>query len=151
MSSNVSAQNASSHYCTIVHVEILADTNVFLAVVLNEPQKEQIIDLTAEASAVAPDVLPYEIGNALSAMVKRRQVSESEALEAEKRARRIPVRLVEVDVPASLQLALEHHIYAYDAYFLHCAKKFAAPLLTLDRRMKLVAAELKIRLLETET
>ena len=119
--------------------------------VLNEPQKEQIIDLTAEASVVAPEVLPYEIGNALSAMVKRHQVSETEALEAEKRARRIPVRLVEVDVPASLQLALEHHIYAYDAYFLHCAKTFAAPLLTLDRRMKLVAAEFKIRLLETET
>ena len=132
-------------------MEIVADTNIFLAVVLNKPQKEQIVGLTAEASVVAPDVLPYEIGNALSAMVKRRQVSESEALDAEERAQKIPVRLVEIDVRASLLLALEHQINAYDAYFLHCAKTFAAPLLTLDRRMKLVAAELSIRLLEAET
>lgn len=132
-------------------MDIVADTNIFLAVALNEPQKKRIIDLTTEASVVAPEVLPYEIGDALSAMVKRRQISASEALDVEERTQEIPVRLVNVDVRASLQLALEHDIYAYDAYFLHCAKSFAAPLLTLDRRMKQVAADLKIRLLEDVT
>jgi predicted nucleic acid-binding protein len=51
-------------------------------------------------------------------MVKRRKLSQVEALEAEQLAGRIPVRLVGVDVQASLQLALTHNIYAYDAYFL---------------------------------
>lgn len=129
-------------------MEIIADTNIFLAVALNEPQKPRIIELTEDSNVLAPDLLPYEIGNALSAMVKRRQVSASEALEAEKRARKIPVRLVAVDVQASLQMALEQNIYAYDAYFLHCSKSFSGLLLTLDRRMKQVARSLDLRLLE---
>ncbi len=134
--------------CTIVHVDIVADTNIFLAVVLNEPQKLSIIEHTTDATVIAPAVLPYEIGNALSAMVKRKQVTSSEALAAEESARKIPVRLVDVDVNECLELALGQNIYAYDAYFLRCAQSFSAPLLTLDRRMKQVAETLKIRLLE---
>lgn len=129
-------------------MDIVADTNIFVAVVLNEPEKARIIRLTSAASAMAPEILPYEIGNALSAMVKRRKLSEVEALEAEKSAGRIAVRLVSVDVQASLEIALAHNIYAYDAYFLLCARMFSRPLLTLDRRMKHVAGQLGIKVLE---
>jgi len=92
--------------------------------------------------------LPYEVGNALSAMVKRGKLTEPEALEVEKPVGQIPVRLVSADIHGSLQLALEHDIYAYDAYFLHCAQALSCPLLTLDRRMKQVAARLEIKVLE---
>ena len=129
-------------------MDVIADTNIFIAVALNEPEKDNIIQLTAEASVLAPEILPYEIGNALSAMVKRGKLTGSEALKAEKLANRIPVRLVGVDVQASLQIALEHNIYAYDAYFLQCAQEFARPLLTLDQRMKQVASLLGINRLE---
>ena len=129
-------------------MDIVADTNIFLAVALNEPDRDRIITLTADASALAPEILPYEIGNALSAMVKRRQLSYSEALEAEKSVRQIPVRLVSTDIRSSLQLALDQDIYAYDAYFLQCAQALSCPLLTLDRRMRQVARELGIRVLE---
>lgn len=129
-------------------MDIIADTNIFLAVALNEPERDRIITVTADASALAPEILPYEVGNALSAMVKRGKLTESEALEAEKSVRRIPIRLVSVDIHGSLQLALEHDIYAYDAYFLHCAQAFSCPLITLDRRMKQVATRLGIKVLE---
>jgi predicted nucleic acid-binding protein len=129
-------------------MEIIADTNIFLAVAFNEPQKVRIVELTAGAFVIAPEILPYEIGNALSAMVKRRQVSSLEALEAEKAASRIPVRLVGVDVQAALEIALEHNIYAYDAYFLQCARSYSHPLLTLDQRMKQLAVQLGIKVLE---
>jgi predicted nucleic acid-binding protein len=129
-------------------MDLVADTNVFLAVALNEPEKGRIIRLTLDAAAMAPEILPYEIGNALSAMVKRRRLSQVEALEAEQLAERIPVRLVSVDVQASLQLALTHNIYAYDAYFLQCAWAYSRPLITLDRRMKQVAGQIGIKLLE---
>ena len=62
-------------------MHIMADTNIFLAVALNEPERDRVIRLTVDASALAPEILPYEIGNALSAMVKRRQLTQSEALE----------------------------------------------------------------------
>ena len=129
-------------------MDVVADTNVFLAVALNESEKDRIIELTVDAAALAPEILPYEIGNALSAMVKRRKLSKVEALEAEQVASRIPVRLIGVDVQASLQLALRHNIYAYDAYFLQCARVFSRPLLTLDRRMRKLADQLGIKVLE---
>ena len=129
-------------------MDVVADTNVFLAVALNEPEKDRIIELTVDAVALAPEILPYEIGNALSAMVKRRRLTEAEALEAEQLAGRIPVRLVGIDVQASLQLASTYDIYAYDAYFLQCARVYSRPLITLDRRMKQVADQIGIKVLE---
>jgi predicted nucleic acid-binding protein len=129
-------------------MDIVVDTNVFLAVALNEPERVRIIELTAGASALAPEILPYEVGNALSAMVKRGKLTEPEALKAEKSVGQIPVRLVSADIHSSLELALEHGIYTYDAYFLHCAQVLSCRLLTLDRRMKQVAARLGIKVLE---
>lgn len=129
-------------------MDVVADTNIFLAVVLDEPEKTRIVEATSGVSIAAPEILPYEIGNALSAMVKRRRLTTAPALEAEKATNRIAVRLVPVDVSAALQIALEHNIYAYDAYFLQCAQRLSRPLLTLDRRMKQVAEERGIAIIE---
>ncbi|QXL84994.1 type II toxin-antitoxin system VapC family toxin [Comamonas sp. NLF-1-9] len=129
-------------------MDIVADTNIFLAVVLNEPEKRRLVKMTSGASVMAPEILPYEIGNALSAMVKRRQLTAADALRAQEVVKRIPVRLVAVDIQPALQLALDWNIYAYDAYFLLTAQRQALPLLTLDRRMSEVGKALGIRLLE---
>lgn len=129
-------------------MNIISDTNIFLAVVLDEPEKQHIIQLTSQADAIAPEILPYEIGNALSAMIKRKQLTKDEALEALITANKIPVRLVNIDIQAALKLAIEFNIYAYDAYFLQCAKSLSFPLLTLDKKMKQVASELNIKVME---
>jgi predicted nucleic acid-binding protein len=129
-------------------MQIIADTNVLLAVALDEPERQRIIDLTVGAEVFAPEILPYEIGNALSALVKRRRLTGDQAMAALAATRRIPVRLLAVDVAQALQLATDCGIYAYDAYVLHCARALSYPLLSLDARMRQVAAELKIRILE---
>jgi predicted nucleic acid-binding protein len=129
-------------------MKVISDTNVFLAVVLNEPEKDRIIHLTSGTDVVAPEILPYEIGNALSAMYKRKQITNKEALSAQRATSNISVRLVTIDIQEALRLAIEFNIYAYDAYFLQCAKSLSGPLLTLDNRMKQVAAELNIDILE---
>ena len=64
--------NLRYKFCTIVQMKIIADTNIFLAVVLEEPEKGRIIQLTAGHELAAPEILPYEIGNALTALVKRK-------------------------------------------------------------------------------
>lgn len=129
-------------------MKVVADTNIFLAVALDEPEKEWIIPRTVSAVLLAPAVLPYEIGNALSAMVRRDQLLGTEALEAHKAIQGIPTRLLPVDVSDALKLAASHCIYAYDAYFLQCARQMSCPLLTLDRQMIRVARTLGITLLE---
>ena len=129
-------------------MNIVSDTNIFLAVVFNEPEKGLIIQLTAGYEAIAPEILPYEVGNALSAMIKRKQITHEQALQAQKSINAIPVRLQSVDITQALKLAIDFNIYAYDAYFLQCALNQSCPLLTLDKRMKQVAQKLNIQVME---
>jgi len=126
----------------------LVDTNVFLAVALNEPEKPWLLQITKGVELVAPAVLPYEVGNALSALVKRKRITAGEADEAWCAVQSIPVELTDVDIAASLQLAVEQGIYSYDAYFLQAAMRLDCPLLTLDRTMAHVAASLNIKPME---
>ncbi len=129
-------------------MNVIADTNTYLAVVLNEPEKHRIIELSADCEVLSPEILPFEIGNALSAIVKRKQLLADEALTALQLARAIPVKLVQPDIAKSVEIALKFNIYAYDAYFLQCALSLGCPLLTLDRRMQDVARQLSITVLE---
>lgn len=133
---------------TIVRMKIIADTNTFIAVALNEPEKDWLIKVTDGHDLVAPSVLPYEIGNALSSLVRRKVVTESQLVTVWDRAAAVPVELAAVDTRASLLLAGHFRIYAYDAYFLQCSLETKYPLLTLDGGMKRVAKQLNIKLME---
>jgi predicted nucleic acid-binding protein len=129
-------------------MNIIADTNIFLAVVLNEPEKEGIVSKTTGCTLLSPEILPYEIGNALSAIVKRKQLSETDAMKALGFALAIPVRLMQPDIQKALDIALNFNIYAYDAYFLQLALSTGSPLLSLDRKMSEVALQLNISVME---
>lgn len=74
-------------------MKIVADTNTFIAVALNEPEKETIIRLTKGHNLAAPEVLPFEIGNALSAMLKRKVLKTDEMISVWEVVRQIPVEL----------------------------------------------------------
>jgi len=133
---------------TIVHMKIIADTNIFIAVSLNEPEKEILISLTEGHDLVAPEVLPFEIGNALTAMVKRRILLANEAVLAWDAIQHIPVDLRRINIAAALKIAIQHNTYAYDAYFLECALNQRSPLLTLDRQMREIARTIGIKIME---
>jgi len=76
---------------TIVLMKIIADTNTFLAVTLYEPERAEIINLTLGHDLVAPEILPFEIGNALSAMLKRRRIEPENLLSVWDATQQIPV------------------------------------------------------------
>jgi predicted nucleic acid-binding protein len=58
------------------------------------------------------------------------------------------VRLAEIDLEASVELAREQEIYAYDAYMLECARKYRTPFLSLDGPQRQIAIKLGIEVLE---
>jgi predicted nucleic acid-binding protein len=128
-------------------MEIVTDASALLAVVLDEPERRSIIEATEGAALMAPSALPFEIGNALTAMHKRGRIRQDAVLSAWSATQRIPVQLVSVEVEAAIALALANGIYAYDAYYLHCSLSRRRPLITLDRRMREVAENLGVRLL----
>lgn len=131
-------------------MRVVVDTSAFLAVTLVEPERDWLISATRGTEVCAPELLPYEVGNALSAMVKRARLSAAEAQAALDSFSQVPVRLLPCDISAALELAACHNLYAYDAYFLVTAQKLACPLVTLDRSMRAIAVELGIESLEPD-
>ncbi len=129
-------------------MKIIADTNTFLAVTLYEPERDSIIRLTVGHDLVAPNILPFEIGNALSAMLKRRRLEPEKLLSVWDATQQIPIDLRSVNIREALNIASQFNIYAYDAYFLICAISLNCPLMTLDRRMIEVAQSLGIHIVE---
>ncbi len=129
-------------------MKIIADTNIFIAVALNEPEKGKIIRLTGGHDLIAPDVLPFEIGNALTSMMKKNALKKEEVESAWEIVKQIPVDLRHTNIKSALGIAMKYDLYAYDAYFLECAENLRSPLLTLDLGMQKVAQEMGITILE---
>ncbi len=129
-------------------MEIVADASIFLAVVLDETDRAWVIEKTAGCSVISPEVLPYEIGNALIAVRRRGRLNEREILRAFDISQRIAVRLVPVKIHDAMKLAVRFNIYAYDAYYLQCCIESKLALLSLDGRMCDIAKSLEIKVVE---
>lgn len=127
---------------------IVVDTSVILAVVLNEPHKAALIQLTVDAELVAPASLHWEIGNALSAMVKRARLTPEEAQAALVDYHKIPLRFLDIPLADAVRVAAQHGLYAYDAYMLVSAQQLSCALLTLDGGLQVAAQAAHVRYIE---
>jgi len=114
---------------------ITIDASAIIAIISNEPSKENIIKVTLNSELVAPDSIHWEIGNAFSSLLKRHLINLGQALSAIKIYDTIPIRFVKVDLEPSIKIADTFGIYAYDAYVIECAAKYRTSLLTLDHRL----------------
>lgn len=103
-------------------MKIVVDTSIIIAVIINEQHKTALISKTKGAHLLAPSSLPFEIGNAISAMFKRKRITREQAYLALEAFDQIPIQLCDVNLNKSIDLAHSLEIYAYDAYFLECAQ-----------------------------
>ncbi len=129
-------------------MDIVIDTSALIAVIVAEPEREKIVEATTGHSLIGPGCIPWEVGNAFSTMLKQRRIRLADARRALNIFDGVPLRYVSVDMGNALRLAGKTGMYAYDAYFLDCASRHAAPLLTLDRPLRLAAGKIGLELLE---
>ncbi len=129
-------------------MEIVSDASAFLAVALSERERDWVVEKTAGYSVIAPEVLPYEIGNALIAVRRKGRLNDREILRAFDLSQRIAVRLVPVRIPDAMKLAVRFNTYANDAYYLQCSIENVLPLISLDGRMVDIARSLGIKVVE---
>ncbi len=142
-------------YCTIVSfrsppIELVVDTSALLAVLLNEPERSAIIAATRSATLLAAPTLPWEVGHALVALIRRRRLTSRAAQQAWQGFQQVPVRLVDVDVSEALEVAASLGLYAYDAYVLEAARTHRVALLSLDRQLLRAAASKDIATVEVQ-
>jgi predicted nucleic acid-binding protein len=118
-------------------------------VILNEPEKNQIIQLTTGyQEIIAPQPVIWEVGNAFSAMLKRKRLDIDSVINAIEAFNQIPIRFVPVDLTKSLKISDSQNIYAYDAYVIQCAIRYKRPLITLDKQLIRIAKSYQIEVLE---
>jgi len=126
-------------------MEIVSDASTFLAVILDEASREWVIERTSGCTVVSPEVLPYEIANALVTVMKKGRLTDKEAVKAFDVSQRIPVKLVPIRIHDAMRIAVKFGIYAYDAFYLQCCLETKMPLISLDNRMCEVAKSLAIK------
>jgi predicted nucleic acid-binding protein len=128
--------------------QIIIDTSAIIAVVLNEPEKDKLIEITQDTELIAPSSIHWEVGNAFSAMFKRKRLNLKEAIKGFAEYQKIPIQFIDINIEDALKIAEKNNIYAYDAYIISCSKKYKIPLLSLDSQLQEIAAKNKVKILE---
>jgi predicted nucleic acid-binding protein len=126
------------------------DTSAILAVLLDEPEKQAVVEETMGSVLCAPACLRWEVGNAATAGVKRRRLTPERARQLIADFEQLTIRELAIDIGRAVDLGLELGIYAYDAYILEAARSSRFPLLTLDGLIRQNAKKLGLSLVELD-
>ncbi len=126
-------------HCAEVHI---------IAVLVSEPERDRIVELTAGADLIAPGSVHWEIGNALAAMLKRKRITPQQAMAVLTAYDQIPIRFVDLDLSAALEVAGEYDLYAYDAYVIQCATANHCALVSLDKGLLHAARKAHVKTVE---
>ena len=129
-------------------MRIVVDTSVVIAVIAGEAVKPKLIELTKDATIVAPPSIDWEVGNAFSAMLKRSKITLEQAIDAIEVYQEIALEIVEIDLKAAVHLAGKHKIYAYDAYMIQCAIEHGLPIMSLDNNLIEIAKRAGVQIIE---
>ncbi|MCC7117765.1 MAG: type II toxin-antitoxin system VapC family toxin [Anaerolineales bacterium] len=129
-------------------MRIVVDASTVIAVIIGEAEKTKLIELTKDATIVAPPSIDWEVGNAFTAMLKRSRINLEQALKAIEVYQEISLEIVEIDLKEAIRLAGKHNVYAYDAYILQCAIEHNLPLISLDQDMINIAKQEGVQVFE---
>jgi predicted nucleic acid-binding protein len=128
-------------------MEIIMDACAIMAIIIKNPERDLVIKLTQGAEMVSPDMLPYEIANALTKMMKMKIIEKEGMLNAFSYFKKISIKTIDINFENALEIAWEYKVYAYDACYLEAAKRLNLPLLTFDHNMIKVGKSLGINIL----
>ncbi len=129
-------------------MDLVIDTSAIIAVIANEAEKPGLIKCTIGATLYAPTSVSWEIGNAFSAMLRRKRISLSQARVALAAYHQIPIRFIDIDISKALAHSERLSIYAYDAYIIEAAMQQQCLLLTLDHGLRYAAKEAGVGIME---
>ena len=127
---------------------IIVDASVLLCILLRETEWKRTANAIADFTLIGSSSLPLEIGNSLSALVRRGLLDPEKAMAVWEAFLEIPVRILDIPMKNALRIAFAKKIYAYDAYVLALGEAENMDIATLDRTMSKTAEELGIPVLE---
>ncbi|MGI8720872.1 MAG: type II toxin-antitoxin system VapC family toxin [Geodermatophilaceae bacterium] len=120
---------------------IVVDASVTMAWCFDDEATDQtdgVLDRLRQEEAVVPGIWKLEVANVLLVAERRRRITEAQAARFLDLLSRLPIRVdaSPTDSVAVLAAGRRHDLSAYDATYLVLAGRLAAPLATLDDRLK---------------
>jgi predicted nucleic acid-binding protein len=129
-------------------MKLVVDTSVLIAVLTDEPERVKIVGQTKGADLVAPSSVHWEVGNALAAMLKRKRIKREQVRAVLNAYDQIPIRFIDIDLPAALEVAADYDLSAYDAYIIACARENQCGLISLDKGLLHAAMNARVNVVE---
>jgi predicted nucleic acid-binding protein len=127
---------------------LVVDASILLAVLTSEPERPKVIELTKDADLIAPASVHWEVGNALSSMLKRGRMTLVQAESVLKNYEKIPIRFVEVSLHEAIRISADRKIYAYDAFLIACARDQRCKMISLDKALLQASKDSGIQVVE---
>jgi predicted nucleic acid-binding protein len=128
-------------------MEIIVDASAIMAIIVKEPERDLVIQLTKNAVIISPDMVSYEIANGLTKMMKKKIIEKERMINAFQYFKRVSIKTIEIDIEKALEIAWNYKIYAYDACYLEAAVRLDLLLLTFDGNMTRVGKELGVSII----
>ncbi len=129
-------------------MKLVLDTSIVIALLASDEEQEHLLEHIAGYDFVCSESIVPEIGNAISAMFKRRRITLEQGIALIDGFSQLDIQRVPFNLTRALEISQAHNLYAYDAYVLECAERFHLELVTLDNRMNEVARQLGISVIE---
>jgi len=124
------------------------DASIIVAIIVNEKKKYRLLELTAGKNLIAPSNIHNEILQIFLLMNRRNWIRNDQLGDAINIYQKIPIRRVDIPLQELALLSQKLNISANDAGYLLTAKKYKAPLLTIDHNLAIPANKFGIRVIE---
>lgn len=129
-------------------MEIVIDASAIMSVIADEPEGNEVINITQNAILVCPNVISFEITNSLTRMaIKGIIKSKEKMIELINSFQIIPIKCISNKLENVIEIAWNYKIYAYDAFYLETARNLNLPLLTFDNEMRIIGNKMGITIL----
>lgn len=129
-------------------MRIVCDTSIVMATLLNESSKGVIIENTRGCELISPETLSAEVGNAFTALFKRKKIDLENAIKGIEEFNKMKIQLMKIDLKSAIRVAKELGIYAYDAYMIELAKRVKCSLYTLDNPLNKKVKNFGLKIVE---
>jgi predicted nucleic acid-binding protein len=116
------------------------------------PYSRGVLGALETTYAVVPALWPFEVANALALAERRKRITQEGIAAFLETLRRLPIQIERREAlwlwQATLPLAREHRLTAYDAAYLDLARRDRLSLATLDRDLQAAGRTLGVAVLE---
>jgi len=113
----------------------VVDASAVVALLFNEPTREELVPRLRDATLRAPSLLGFEVASACLKKIRAAPAEREDLIEAFSLLDALSISLVTVDLEAAIPLAERTKLTLYDASYLWLARAIGAELVTLDDRL----------------